>query len=85
MTLDVCFCLFDRAHRVGDSWRRRYDSLVLFSPRAYSALPGLQMSGDPAGYPGKSEVADYLEQYAQAFDLPVTLGDGIDRLERQRG
>ena len=45
----VSFSLFDRAHRLGDSWRHRYDSLVLFSTRAYSALPGLQMSGDLLG------------------------------------
>jgi putative flavoprotein involved in K+ transport len=80
----VHFSLFDRAHRVGESWRHRYDSLVLFGTRAYSALPGLQMSGDPDGYPGKDEVADYLEQYAQAFDLPVALGQAIERLERRR-
>ena len=28
----VRFRLFDGSTRVGDSWRRRYDSLVLFRP-----------------------------------------------------
>jgi putative flavoprotein involved in K+ transport len=60
--------------RVGDSWRKRYDSLVLFTPRAYSALPGLSVPGDPEGYPTKDEIADYLESYATHFELPV-LGD----------
>lgn len=77
------FQLFDRAGRVGDSWRHRYDSLVLFSPRAYNALPDMAMAGDPDGYPGKEEAADYLEHYAQACGLPVALPEGISRLERQ--
>jgi putative flavoprotein involved in K+ transport len=61
------FHLFDRAHRIGDPWRRRYDSLVLFSPRAYDSLPGLPMAGDPEGYPPKDEIADYLEGFAGGF------------------
>jgi putative flavoprotein involved in K+ transport len=80
---EVRFRLFDGNARVGDSWRRRYDSLVLFSPRSYSALPGLGMPGDPDGYPGKDEVASYLEQYAARFGLPVVLQKGIARLERR--
>lgn len=76
------FQLLDRHTRVGDSWRQRYDSLVLFTPRRFSALPGLILSGDPEGYPGKDEVADYLEAYAARFDLPVRLGVEVQTLER---
>jgi hypothetical protein len=36
---------------------------VLFTPRAYSALLGLPVPGDPDGYPTKDEMADYLERY----------------------
>ncbi len=79
------FQLVDRHARVGDSWRKRYDSLTLFTPRAYSALPGLAVPGDPDGYPTKDEMADYLEAYANHFDLPVVLGTGIRRLERLDG
>jgi putative flavoprotein involved in K+ transport len=81
----IRFELVDRHARVGDSWRKRYDSLVLFTPRAYSALPGLAVAGDPAGYPTKDEMADYLETYANHFDLPVVSGTGIRRLERADG
>lgn len=77
------FHLFDRAHRIGDSWRRRYDSLVLFSPRAYNSLPGLPLKGDLEGYPGKEEIAEYLERYAYSFGLPVSMGEGIVHLERR--
>ncbi len=57
-----------------DSWRRRYALLVLFTPRACSALPGLGVPGDPKGFPTKDEMANYLETYANYFDLPVLLG-----------
>ncbi len=59
----LCFHIVERNPRLGDSWRNRYDSLVLFTPRSYSALPGLHLQGDPDGYPTKDEMADYLERY----------------------
>jgi putative flavoprotein involved in K+ transport len=77
------FLLVERNERLGESWRRRFDSLTLFTPRAHSALPGLPLPGDPDGYPAKDEIADYLEDYARHYELPVKLGTGIDRLERQ--
>ncbi|HVU24108.1 MAG TPA: NAD(P)/FAD-dependent oxidoreductase [Opitutus sp.] len=78
----VKFALIERNERVGDSWRRRYDSLRLFSPRSYDALPGAVMPGDPEGYPSKDEMAGYLEAYVQRFGLPVRAGEGVTRLER---
>ncbi len=79
------FQIVERNPRVGDSWRNRYDSLVLFTPRAYSALPGLPVPGDPEGYPTKDEMADYLERYAGYFDLPVLTETGIRSLTRLNG
>lgn len=70
----VPFAILDAHDRVGDAWRHRWDSLTLFTPRRFSALPGLPFSGDPDGHPGKDEVADYLARYAAHFDLPVRLG-----------
>ena len=69
--LGVTFTLVDSHNRVGDAWCNRYDSLTLFTPRRYSALPGKAVPGDPDGYPTKDEIADYLEDYAAAFDIPV--------------
>src|SRR5215212_10197506 len=77
--------IVERHTRVGDSWRKRYASLVLFTPRSYSALPGLAVPGDPEGYPTKDAMADYLEAYAERFELPVAPGTGIGRLERLDG
>lgn len=79
------FLLVDGASRVGDSWRRRYDSLLLFTPRSLSALPGLTLQGDPQGYASRDEFADYLESYANHFKFPIETNTGIKRLERRNG
>jgi putative flavoprotein involved in K+ transport len=76
------FVLVDACHGVGEVWRNRYDSLILFSPRAYSALPGMAMPGDLEGFPGKDEIANYLEHYCATFSIPVRLNMVVTKLER---
>lgn len=72
--------ILDAEDRVGNMWRNRWDSLTLFTPARYSALPGLEFPGDPEGYPGKDAVADYLEAYASGFGLPVRSGERVRSL-----
>lgn len=74
------FVILDAAPRVGHVWRTRWDSMTLFTPARYSALPGLPFPGDPEHYPGKDAVADYLERYAAIFDLPVRLDTRVTAL-----
>ena len=63
-----------RATRVGDNWRNRFDSLRLYSPARYDGLPGWGVPLDRWAFPTKDEIADYLEAYAQRFELPVVTG-----------
>jgi putative flavoprotein involved in K+ transport len=63
--------LIVEAGSTGSAWRERWESLTLFTPRRYSALPGLRFPGDPEGYPTRDEVVAYLEDYAKRFDLPI--------------
>lgn len=72
----------DRA-RVGDVWRDRWRSLVLFTPRRFAALPGRALPASTAYYPSKDEVADYLEQYAAAHELPVVTGARVSAVRRE--
>ena len=76
------FVILERAGQVAPAWRERWDSLTLFTPRRYSALPGLAFPGDPDGYPTRDEVTAYLERYAETFELPVELKSGVNDLER---
>jgi len=59
---------------LGQSWRDRWDSLVLFTPRRFSGLPGLRFPRGPGRCPTRLEMADYLEAYAQRFELDVETG-----------
>ena len=73
------FVILEAADAVGTAWRNRWDSLVLFTPRRYDALPGLGFPGDPDGYPTRDEVIAYLEQYRAAFDLPIEFNSAVLR------
>lgn len=79
------FRLFDGAARVGDSWRKCYDSLRLFTPSEYDSLPGLRFPAPRGTYPTKDDVANYLEDYVDHFSLPVQLQTHITRLEQGGG
>ncbi|MCM3170021.1 oxidoreductase [Peribacillus simplex] len=81
--IDQNFIIIDGGTRVGDSWRMRYNSLTLFTPRYLSSLPGLYMKGNPQGFPTKNEVADYLEQYAHTFNLPIQMETEVIGMDKQ--
>jgi putative flavoprotein involved in K+ transport len=76
------FVILDADERVGDSWRSRWDSLRVYTPARYSGLPGRPFPGPGFSYPGKDDVADYLEAYAAHFDLPLRTGVKVDSLSR---
>jgi len=79
---DRRFVILDGADSIGASWRDRWDSLVLFTPRRYDSLPGLAFPRDPDGYPTRDEVVAYLEQYASTFELPVQLDSTVRSLAK---
>ncbi|HEX5436210.1 MAG TPA: NAD(P)/FAD-dependent oxidoreductase [Gemmatimonadaceae bacterium] len=77
---DRGFVILDGASRIGDSWRERWDSLRLFTTAAHDGLPGMPFPPPAQHLPDKDEVADYLEEYAQRFNLPLRLNAHVDLL-----
>jgi putative flavoprotein involved in K+ transport len=77
------FVVLDAAARVGDNWRRQWDSLRLYSPAQYDSLPGLPFPAKKWSYPTKDQVGDYLETYARTFELPVRLGTRVESLDAE--
>lgn len=67
----LSFTILDKGSEVGEIWRMRYDSLTLFTPHFYSALPGSTLNGTKNLYPTKDEVADYLQAYAEENEIPI--------------
>jgi putative flavoprotein involved in K+ transport len=81
----LSFVILDANERIGDAWRKRWDSLRVFTPARYSGLPGWPFPAAAWSFPTKEEVADYLEAYAARFDLPVRTGVRVDGLSREAG
>jgi putative flavoprotein involved in K+ transport len=66
------FVILDAQPTPGGAWRQAWDSLHLFSPAAFSSLPGRLMpaqSGEE--YPTAGHVVAYLEDYEKRYELPV--------------
>ena len=79
------FVVLDAGDRVGDSWRKRWDSLRLYSPASRDGLPGMAFPASRTTYPTKDEMGDYLEAYAARFDLPVRSGAAAETLTMEDG
>lgn len=76
----IDFVILEADLRVGDVWRRRYDTLKLYSPAKLDALPGLPFPLPGHAFPTGRQMADYLESYAAHHRLPVRSGQRVERL-----
>ena len=74
--------ILDANERVGDSWRKRWPSLRLYSPAKLDGLPGMPFPAPRPSFPSGLEMADYLESYAARFELPVRNGVAVESLDR---
>jgi putative flavoprotein involved in K+ transport len=79
------FVILDANNHVGDSWRKRWDSLRLLAPARYSGLPGMPQPAPAYSFPTKDDVADYLQDYARKMNLPVRNGVTVRSLSRVDG
>ena len=74
--------LVDAHPRVGDAWRKRWDSLRLFTPRDLDALPEMAFPTGDDAFPNKDEVADYQERYAKEMHFALRLGSVVRAVRR---
>ncbi|HEO8418660.1 TPA: NAD(P)-binding domain-containing protein [Yersinia enterocolitica] len=79
----LSFLIIDKSTELGESWKNRYDRLTLFTPRVYSSLPGLALTGESSDYPSKNDIAAYLVDYANTFSLPIQLNTEVTDLLRE--
>ncbi|HJR18411.1 MAG TPA: NAD(P)-binding domain-containing protein [Actinomycetota bacterium] len=78
------YVALDAHERIGDAWRKRWDSLRLFTPAHFSRLPGMRIPGAKNwDFVTKDAMADYLESYATRFGIPVRTGHRVDRVSRE--
>jgi putative flavoprotein involved in K+ transport len=82
---NVRFVILDENERVGDAWRKRWDSLRLFTPARFNGLPGMPFDAPKWSFPTKDEMAAYLEAYAERFALPVRTGVRVASVTEEDG
>lgn len=75
----------ERNDGIGHSWRRRWDSLRLFTPAEHDSLPGLSFPAPRRTLPTKDQVAEYLAEYASRLPRPVQTGEEVTAVERTDG
>ncbi len=74
--------VLERTDEVGSSWRSRYDSLRLNTPRLTSTLPGYRMPRRYGRWPTRDDMVEYLEEYACRHRLRIQFGTELNRIER---
>ncbi|OMF18516.1 hypothetical protein BK133_30490 [Paenibacillus sp. FSL H8-0548] len=79
------FIILEKSPEHLGSWANYYDSLTLFSPAAYSSLPGYKFPGGSNYYPRRDEVVQYLKSYAAKFNFPIRYGQEVIAIQKERG
>jgi putative flavoprotein involved in K+ transport len=74
--------VLERTGEVASSWRSRYDSLRLNTPRFTSTLPGYRMPRRYGRWPVRDDVVEYLEEYARLHELRIQFETELSRVER---
>jgi putative flavoprotein involved in K+ transport len=77
--------VLERTDRVASSWRSRYDSLRLNTPRITSTMPGYRMPRRYGRWPARDDVVEYLDEYARRHRLRIQFETELSRIERADG
>jgi putative flavoprotein involved in K+ transport len=78
----LSFVILDAEDGPGGAWRHAWRSLRLFSPAAWSSLPGWLLTGGETTYPSRDDVLDYLARYEARYRLPVRRPVMVRSVER---
>lgn len=81
--LGLDFVILDAGSGPGGAWQHTWDSLRLFSPAAYSSLPGWMMPPqEGATYPDAAHVVTYLTEYERRYEMSVLHGVVVQAVHR---
>lgn len=77
--------MLEKDAQPGSNWRRHYDRLHLHTARDHSELPGMHFPPGTPRYPSREQVVDYLDRYAEKFELDITTGAHVEHVGLQSG
>lgn len=69
------FEVLEKSRSLAASWHGHYDSLRLHTDKRHSALPGMPYPADYPRYVARDQFLNYLEHYADHFDIRPRLGE----------
>src|SRR5699024_5968135 len=77
----LSFAILDANEHPGGAWQHYWDTLELFSPAAYSSLPGWPMPFWPGpGNPSAAHVVSYLKAYEERYNLRPVMASPLRAL-----
>ena len=79
----VDFVLLEKEAQAAPAWRRHYERVHLHTTKRYSSLPFVPFPRDYPRYVPRDLFADYLDAYAQRFDLRPRFGQTVRMITRQ--
>lgn len=63
------FILLEKSGKIGSSWHNHYERLHLHTDKKRSELPYMPYPDSYPKYPSRTQFIEYLENYAEHFDL----------------
>ncbi|ETW79334.1 hypothetical protein HETIRDRAFT_50006 [Heterobasidion irregulare TC 32-1] len=82
---DISALVVEKAPRIGDSWRHRYDCLCLHDPVWFNHMPYLPFPSTWPRYPPSKKIASWLEAYAENLDLNVWTSTNTQTIKWNEG
>lgn len=76
------FTILEASDYIGVAWRNHYDRLHLHTVKQCSALPHLPYPASYPTYPSRLQVVEYLEQYAEHFDIKPRFNQRVTGIRR---
>ncbi len=74
---NIPFILLEKTGQVASAWRHHYDRLHLHTSKKYSTLPYMSFSDHYPKYPSRDQLVEYLEAYANEFQLEPRFGQEV--------
>ncbi len=81
----IPFDILEKSDTVGSSWRGHYDRLHIHTSKGTSNLPYFPFPKDYPRYPSRKQVIEYLEMYAEKFQLDPRFGQCVAAARRVDG
>lgn len=79
----IDFVIIEKEQQAAPAWRRHYERVHLHTTKRYSSLPFVPFPKHYPRYVPRDLFVDYLDAYAQRFDLKPRFGETVKAITRE--